>query len=71
MTIHVIKPNESFEVNVTVKSTDEYSKKIYVKFEHHLVQNELRGCNELLLTPGELKQLGQFFIEQAYEHYSK
>lgn len=67
MTILRIKPDNTFEINVTIDLPDEFSKKIHVKFEHHLIPEDYRGCNELFLTVDELDKLGRFLLRQADE----
>lgn len=65
MTTHRIDSNETFATEVSVRRSDKYSDAVYVKFERHYVPEEIRGCNDMFLSPSELKELGLFFVEQA------
>lgn len=67
MTTLQIKPNNDFEINITVKESDEYSKKILVRFDSHLMPEDLRGCNEMFLTVDELEKIGRFLLRQSDE----
>lgn len=62
-----IDTNDSFTVDITVSETDKYTKSAYVRFDRHYIPEEIRGCNELFLTPIQLELLGKFFVRQAEE----
>ncbi len=65
MTSFRIDSNETFSTEVTVRESDKYTRAAYVKFERHYIPEEIRGVNEMFMTPQELEQLGFFLIAQA------
>ena len=67
MTSLRIDSNESFSTEVTVRESDKYSQAAYVKFERHYIPEEVRGVNEMFMTPNELETLGRFLCRQADE----
>jgi hypothetical protein len=60
-----INDNETFVATVTCQESDKYTKDAYVKFERHDICEDIRGCNELFLSPDELETLGKFLVNQA------
>lgn len=62
-----IKTNEMFTLDVTVRESDEHTQDVFVKIERHYRPDSIHGCDEFMMTPAQLEQLGRFFIEQA-EH---
>jgi hypothetical protein len=62
-----INANPTFTIDVTVRESDEYSESVYVKFDRHVLPEEIRGCSEMFLTPTQVEQLGRFLIRQADE----
>lgn len=67
MTQLKIGTNSGFSLNATVRESDEYSEKAYVKFERQYIPEGINGCNEFFLTPDELEDLGNFLAEQAIQ----
>lgn len=67
MSILRIDGNDTFSTEVTVRESDKYTQAVYVKFERHYVPEEVRGVNEMFLTPNQLENLGHFMIRQARE----
>jgi hypothetical protein len=65
MTTFRIDSNETFRTEVTVRQSDPYTRAAYVKFDRHYIPEEIRGCNEMFMTPDELERLGMFLVEQA------
>lgn len=62
-----INANDTFTIDVTVRESDEYTESVYVRIDRHMVPEEIRGCNEMFLTPSQIDQLGRFLIRQADE----
>jgi len=62
-----IDSNESFTTEVTIRESDMHTKDAYVKFTRYYIPEEIRGCNEMFLTPTQLDLLGRFLIRQADE----
>ncbi len=67
MTTLQINDNPTFISTVTVRESDKYTKDVYVKFERHDVPEEIRGCNEMFISPDELETLGNFLVIKAQE----
>jgi len=65
MTTLQINNNATFISTVTVRESDKYTKDVYVKFERHDIPEEIRGCNEMFISPDELETLGNFLVGQA------
>lgn len=62
-----IDSNESFETKVIVRESDEYSEQVYLRLERHYIPEEIRGVNEMFLSPTQLEFLGRFLVRQADE----
>lgn len=62
-----INANSTFTIDVTVRESDEYTESVYVRIDRHMVPEEIRGCNEMFLTPNQVELLGRFFMRQAEE----
>lgn len=62
-----IDNNETYVTEVTVRESDKYSEFAYVKFDRNMIPEEIRGCNEMFITPNQLELLGKFFVRQAEE----
>jgi hypothetical protein len=60
-----IDANESFYTEITVNESDKYSKLVYMKFERNYVDEGRRGIDEMFITPKQLKELGEFLIDQS------
>jgi hypothetical protein len=60
-----IDSNETFQTEVTVRESDKYTQMVYVKFDRNYLLEEIRGCDEMFLTPAQLDQLGRFLVRQA------
>ena len=67
MSLLQINANPTFTIDVTVRESDEYSKAVYVKFERNVIPEDVHGCHEMFLTPGQLEHLGRFFMRKADE----
>ena len=52
---------------VSVRESDIYSGFVYMKLSHENTTGEVRGCNEVFMTPEQLDLLGRFLIRQAEE----
>jgi len=66
MTTFRIDSNDTFSTEVSVRESDKYTKAAYIKFERHYIPEEVRGVNEMFMTPNELEDLGRFLIKQAH-----
>ena len=62
-----IDSNECFSTEVTIRESDPYTKSVYVKFDRYYIPEEIRGCNEMFVTPSELERLARFMLRQADE----
>lgn len=62
-----INGNGSLVTEVTVKESDTYSDFAYIRFDRSIVPENIRGCNEMFITPDQLELLGRFFVRQAEE----
>jgi len=59
--------NPNFSLDVTVRESDKYSKEVYLKFEHYISPENIKGVNQMFMTPKQLELLGKFLIRQADE----
>jgi hypothetical protein len=59
--------NPNFSLDVSVRESDKYSKAVYLKFEHYISPENIRGVNQMFMTPIQLELLGRFLIRQADE----
>ena len=62
-----INVNPTFTLDVTVRESDEYTNSAYLKFEHHMISEEIQGCNEMFITPEHLELIARFLQRQADE----
>jgi hypothetical protein len=62
-----IDVDSTFDVDVTVRESDKYSKLVFVKFEKNFAPENMHSCSEMFLTPMQLELLGRFLIRQADE----
>lgn len=62
-----IDVDSTFDVDVTVRESDKYSKLVLVKLEKNFAPESVHACNELFLTPTQLELLGRFLVRQADE----
>jgi len=65
MTQLILNTNKLFSIDVTARESDEYSGKMFVKFERNYAPAAAQRCDEMFLTPDELRRLGHFLIQQA------
>jgi hypothetical protein len=63
-TLHIGLAN-SFDTMVTVKEADVYSGLAFVSLTRSYIPENIRGINEMFMSPTELDQLGRFFVRQA------
>jgi len=59
--------NPNFSLDVTVRESDKYSEAVYLKFEHYISPENIRGVNQMFMTPTQLELIGRFLIRQADE----
>ena len=67
MAVYRIEQVGTLITDVTVRESDEYSSHVYLRFDHHVVPEDVRGTHEIFLTPVQLEQLGRFLVKQADE----
>ena len=67
MAVYRIEQAGSLVTDVTVRESDEYSSQVYLRFDRHVVPENIRGTNEMFMTPVQLEQLGRFLVRQADE----
>lgn len=65
MAILSLPVNNSFSLNVTVRESDIHTEAVYVKTEHYVSENTIRGASEMFMTPAQLDELGRFYIREA------
>ena len=63
----VIDSNSMFNIEVTCRESDKYTQNAYVKFVRNYLPENIRGVDEMFLTPDQLENLGRFFVRQAAE----
>lgn len=67
MALLKIEGNEMFDVDVTTRESDEYTKKMFLKFELNYNPDKIRAAHEMFLTPAQMDLLGRFLIREAAE----
>lgn len=67
MAILNLHTNSNFTLDVSVRESDRYSEQVYLKFEHCISPENIRGVNQMFMTPSQLELLGKFLIRQANE----
>ena len=67
MALLKLNVDSTFDVDVTVRESDEYSKLAFVKFEKNFRPEHVHACNEIFMSPTQLELLGRFLIRQADE----
>jgi hypothetical protein len=67
MAVHTIEQAGSLVTNVTVRESDEYTSQVYMRFDRHIVPENVRGTNEMFMTATQLEALGRFLVKQADE----
>jgi hypothetical protein len=65
MTKHQIESNESYTTDVTIRKSDNHTSWAYVSFNRHYAPEEIRACNEMFMTVGQLEELGKFMLREA------
>ena len=65
MTTYRIDNKDFYVTEITVGESDKYTKLAYVKLSRDNLAEEIRGVNEMFVTTKELRNLGQFLIDQA------
>ena len=65
MTTYRIDNKDFYVTEITVGESDKYTKLAYVKLSRDNLVEEIRGVNEMFVTTKELRNLGQFLIDQA------
>lgn len=65
-TLH-LHTGPDFTLDVSVRESDTYTEDVFVKFEHYISPENIRGVNEMFMTPLQLELLGKFLIRQADE----
>lgn len=63
----IIESNNSFNTEITVRESDEYTEAVFLKFERNYIPEKRSGVNEMFMTPDELDRIGRFFLRQADE----
>lgn len=67
MAVYRIEQAGSLVTDISVRESDEYSEMVYMNIERHIVPENVRGTNEVYMTPVQLEQLGRFLMKQAEE----
>ena len=62
-----IDANEMFTIDITVRESDEYTERAFVRFERNYIPESRQGCDEMFLTLDQLEGLGRFLCRQADE----
>jgi len=67
MALLKLETGSTFDIDVTVRESDEYSKSVFVKFERNYRPDSIHSCNDMFLSPVQLELLGKFLVRQADE----